>query len=127
MPEPLTEDLRQLLNDLPPGRLLGPCVAPHPVVWVSDGPVMDAADWWKRLYTRRCETGLYPLLLEYPDDSFEPVGGDYGADVDAASYLRSQWTDDSWLPFKEWPGLARPAAATTDVDVCAGELASAVA
>jgi len=94
---------------------------------MSDGPVTDAADWWKRLYARRRETGLYPLLLEYPDDSFEPVGGGYGADEDAGSYFRGEWTDDSWPPFKEWPGLAPPAAVVTDPDVCAGEVATAVA
>lgn len=126
MPEPLSEDLRQLLNDLPPGRLVGPCRDSDPMVWMSDGPIMDAADWWKRLYTRRYDTGLYPILLEYPEDSFEPVGGDYGADIDAASYFRSQWTDDPWPPLQEWPGLARPATALTDVDACAGEVASAV-
>ncbi|MFE1893911.1 DUF4253 domain-containing protein [Streptomyces microflavus] len=127
MPELLSEVLRQLLDDLPPGRLIGPCHHPHPVVWMSDGPVTDAADWWKRLHARHCETGLYPLLLEYPDDSFEPVGGGYGADADAGSYFWSQWTDDSWPPFKEWPGLAAPAAGVTDAEVCAGEIAAAVA
>ncbi|MGW4837716.1 hypothetical protein [Streptomyces globisporus] len=55
---------------------------------MSDGPVTDAADRWKRLYARRCETGLYPLLLEYPDDSVDPVGGGYGADADADAYFR---------------------------------------
>lgn len=94
---------------------------------MSDGPVAGAADWWKRLHARRCETGLYPLLLEYPDGSFEPAGGGYGADADAESYFRSKWTDDSWPPFKEWPGLATPAAVATDADVCAGEVATAVA
>ncbi|MFF0598527.1 hypothetical protein [Streptomyces antibioticus] len=73
------------------------------------------------------ESGLYPILLEYPDDSFEPAGGGYGAEADAASYLRSRWTDDSWPPFPEWPGLARPAVTSADVDACAGEVASAVA
>ncbi|MFJ7194020.1 MULTISPECIES: DUF4253 domain-containing protein [unclassified Streptomyces] len=49
-----------------------------------------------------------------------------GADADAGSYFRSAWTDDSWPPFKEWPGLATPAAVVTDADVCAGEVATAV-
>ncbi|MFE2581958.1 DUF4253 domain-containing protein [Streptomyces sp. NPDC059378] len=93
---------------------------------MSDGPVRDAADWWKLLYSRRCETGLYPLLLEYPDDSFEPVGGGYGADADATSYFRSKWTDDPWPYLTEWPGLASRAAVVADVDVCAGEVATAV-
>ncbi|MEU7417208.1 DUF4253 domain-containing protein [Streptomyces antibioticus] len=123
----MSEDARQLVNGLPPGRLVGPCRDPHPVVWMSDGPVAHAADWWKRLYARRLESGLYPILLEYPDDSFEPAGGGHGADIDAASYLRSRWTDDSWPSFQEWPGLARPAVTSTDVDACAGEVASAVA
>ncbi|MFE5961310.1 DUF4253 domain-containing protein [Streptomyces rubiginosohelvolus] len=127
MPEPLNAALRQQLDDLPPGRLIGPCHHPHPVVWMSDGPVTDAADRWKRLYARRCETGLYPLLLEYPDDSFDPVGGGYGADADADAYFRSEWTDDSWPPFGKWPGLATPAAVVADADVCAGEVATAVA
>ncbi|WP_251023347.1 DUF4253 domain-containing protein [Streptomyces sp. ISL-10] len=87
---------------------------------------MGAADWWKRLHRRRSETGLYPLLLEYPDDSFEPVGGDYGAAADAASYFTSKWTDEAWPPFEEWPGLAAPAAPVTDIDVCAEALATAV-
>ncbi|WP_243766306.1 DUF4253 domain-containing protein [Streptomyces sp. GC420] len=93
---------------------------------MSDKPVMDAADRWKRLYTRRSETGLYPLLLEYPDDCVEPVG-DYGDAADAASYFRSEWTAGAWPPFEEWPGLATPAAAATDADVCAASLATAVA
>ncbi|MFD6277348.1 DUF4253 domain-containing protein [Streptomyces sp. NPDC060209] len=93
---------------------------------MSDGPVTDAADWWKLLYARRRETGLYPLLLEYPDDSFDPENGGYGADADAASYFRSAWTDDSWPPFTEWPGLSLPAGVVTDVDVCASEVATAV-
>ncbi|SCF95731.1 DUF4253 domain-containing protein [Streptomyces sp. Ncost-T10-10d] len=94
---------------------------------MSDGPVSDAADWWMRLYSRRSQTNLYPLLLEYPDDSVEPVGGDYEVAADAASYFRSEWTDDAWPPFKEWPGLATPAATVTDADACAAALATAVA
>ncbi|MEU5966189.1 DUF4253 domain-containing protein [Streptomyces globisporus] len=127
MPEPLSEVLRQLLDDLPPGSLIGPCRHPHPVAWMSDGPVTDAADWWRRLHARRRETGLYPLLLEYPDGSFDPVGGGYGVDADADAYFRSEWTDDSWPPFKEWPGLATPAGVVADADGCAGAAATAVA
>lgn len=92
---------------------------------MSDGPVTDAAGWWKLLYARRRETGLYPLLLEYPDDQLEPVGGGHGADADAASYFRSEWTQDSWPSFTEWPGLA-PAVVMTDVDGRAVEVATAV-
>ncbi|MEU5453930.1 DUF4253 domain-containing protein [Streptomyces globisporus] len=127
MSEPLSAALRQLLDDLPPGTLIGPCHPPHPVVWMSDGPVTDAADRWKQLFARRRETGLYPLLLEYPDDSFDPVGGGHGADADADAYFRSEWTDDSWPPFEEWPGFAMPAAVVADADACAGEVATAVA
>ncbi|MGW3424118.1 DUF4253 domain-containing protein [Streptomyces phaeochromogenes] len=129
MPESLSEDPRQLLLDyLPPGRLLGPRHAPHPVVWMSDGPLTDPDGWWKRLYARRCETGLYPLLLKYPDDSFEPVHSGYGADADAADYFQRTWSDDdAWLPFPQWPGLAAPASVVTGVDACAGDVATAVA
>ncbi|GAA0328201.1 DUF4253 domain-containing protein [Streptomyces turgidiscabies] len=95
-------------------------------MWLSDGPVRGAADWWARLYSRHPETGLYPLLLEYPDDSFEPTRGDYGAGVDAASYLRREWTQDAWPAFEEWPGLAAPAAAVPDAAQPAGELATAL-
>jgi hypothetical protein len=129
MAKPLHEDRERLLNELPPGHLVGsPSQEPHPMVWLSNGPVRGAADWWARLYSRHSETGLYPLLLEYPDDSFEPVEGDYGAatGIDAASYLRRAWTEDAWPPFKEWPGLAAPSAAVTDVALPAGELATAL-
>ncbi|MFH8462539.1 DUF4253 domain-containing protein [Streptomyces sp. NPDC017991] len=127
MAEPLRADLRELLDSLPPGRLLGPCRAPCPLVWLSNGPRGDAADWWKRLYARRRETGLYPLLLEYPDDSFEPGGGGYGADADAATYFRSAWRhDDSWPPLPRWPGLAAPASVISGIDVHAVDVASAV-
>ncbi|NGO81073.1 DUF4253 domain-containing protein [Streptomyces sp. YC504] len=88
---------------------------------------MDAADWWKRMYARRGETGLYPLLLEYPDDSCKPAGGGHGAEADAEAYFRSRWADDSWPPFEEWPGLAPPAPTVTDAGAGAGEVATAVA
>ncbi|WP_411084425.1 DUF4253 domain-containing protein [Streptomyces sp. cmx-18-6] len=126
MSESLNEEHRRLLDGLPPGALIGPCRDPHPVVWMSDGPVRDAADLWKQLYARRRETGLYPLLLEYPDDSLAPADGGHGADADADSYFRSTWTDDSWPQFAQWPGLASPASVVTDVDVCAGDEATAV-
>ncbi|MFF3379935.1 DUF4253 domain-containing protein [Streptomyces sp. NPDC002680] len=128
MSEPLQEHHERLPEDLPPGRLVGPSQDPHPLVWLSDGPVRGAADWWARLYSRHSETGLYPLLLEYPDDSFEPVGvgGDYAAGADAAYCLRREWTKDAWPPFEEWPGLAAPASVATDVALPAGELATAL-
>lgn len=93
---------------------------------MSDGPVPDAADWWKRLYARHGETGLYPLLLEHPDDFVEPACGPYGADIDAATYLRSEWTEGCWPPFEEWPGLATPAAVVSGIDERAGEVAATV-
>ncbi|WP_235882674.1 MULTISPECIES: DUF4253 domain-containing protein [Streptomyces] len=127
MPEYLSEERRRLLDGLPPGRLLGPRHAPHPLVWVSDGPLTDPVGRWERLYARRCETGLYPLLLEYPDDSFEPTSGGHGAEADAETYFRSRWrSDDSWPPFPRWPGLAAPASVVTGVDACARDAAAAV-
>lgn len=128
MSQPLKDHRERLLDDLPPGHLVGPSQDPHPFVWLSDGPVRGAADWWVRLYSRHSETGLYPLLLEYPDDSFEPVGagGVYAAGADAASYLRREWTKNAWAPFEEWPGLAAPAAVVADVALPAGELATAL-
>ncbi len=96
---------------------------------MSDGPLPDAAGHWRRLYARRHETGLYPLLLEYPDDSMTPTSGGHGADGDAAAYLRGRWTEGAWPPFDVWPGLAPPAAPVPDAvaDACAAEEALAVA
>ncbi|MEU6389485.1 DUF4253 domain-containing protein [Streptomyces sp. NPDC046939] len=124
VPEIFDEKVLRLLDGLPPGRLLGPCKPPYPVVWLGDGPLRDAADWWRRLYAQRGETGLYPLLLEYPYDSLQPASGPYGAGVDAGSWLRSRWRPDEWPPFEKWPGLARPAEVMRDPDVCAGEVAT---
>ncbi|MFJ2848517.1 DUF4253 domain-containing protein [Streptomyces rubiginosohelvolus] len=54
------------------------------------------------------------------------MGGRYGADAHADAYFRSERTDDSW-PLFEKSGLATPTAAVADADVCAGEVATAVA
>ncbi|MFE2539619.1 DUF4253 domain-containing protein [Actinacidiphila glaucinigra] len=125
MSMPLHEDPSTTWPDLPPGAVVHSGRAHRPLVWMSDGTVPDAAQWWKRLYADHARTGLYPVLLEYPDDSFEPQAGQYGAGADVVEYFRDTWKEQPWPRFTQWPGLAEPgAAADSDaVGGAAGELA----
>lgn len=114
-----------LPQSLPPGRIVESYGRSGRLVWMSDGPVPDADDWWRRLYAERARTGLYPVLLEYCEDfSGFNVGGD--DPVDAAAYLRDLWRPGSWPSFPEWPGLAAPAATGLDPGACAAEVATGV-
>jgi hypothetical protein len=47
--------------------------AERPVMWVSDEPVPDAVEQWRRLSDDHPKTGLYPVLLQsLPDDPTRP-------------------------------------------------------
>ncbi|WP_416984945.1 DUF4253 domain-containing protein [Streptomyces sp. T028] len=114
-----------LPKSLPPGGIVESYGRSGRLVWMSDGEVPDADTWWSRLYAERTRTGLYPVLLEYPEDmSAYKVGGD--GPVDAAAYLSARWRPDAWPGFPRWPGLAAPAPAGADPDACAAEAATSV-
>jgi len=54
---------------LPPGRLLAPTAEGGPrgqgaVLWVSDEPLKDVVDRWRRLASVFTESGLWPLVIE---------------------------------------------------------------
>ncbi|MGW2717991.1 DUF4253 domain-containing protein [Streptomyces sp. NPDC001492] len=118
-------NVTSLPRSLPPGRIVESYGRSGILVWMSDGTLLDADEWWRRLYADRSRTGLYPVLLAYPEDMYEfNVGGD--EQVDAAAYFRDAWRPSSWPSFPAWPGLAVPAAAGADPDVCAGEEAAEV-
>jgi hypothetical protein len=69
---PIEIPFAELPDDLPPGRLVEPDPefldeeewSGRDFLWVSDEPLGDAAEHWVRLFERRAETGLYPLLLD---------------------------------------------------------------
>ncbi|WP_067818696.1 DUF4253 domain-containing protein [Actinomadura kijaniata] len=127
--------LGSLPPGLPPGRLVTPSPefaderwADRPVLWVSDGPVVDSGELWTRLYEQREETGLYPLMLETllgtPERPWH--AGELGHvpvravdALDAGEVLR-HW----WEPWPEpWPGLADAGVERRDPDAAARKLA----
>ncbi|MER5433972.1 DUF4253 domain-containing protein [Streptomyces sp. NPDC002588] len=114
-----------LPQSLPPGRIVESYGQDGLLVWMSERKLLDADVWWQRLYAERARTGLYPVLLEYTEDTYEfKTDGD--GPVDAAAYLRGEWNPRSWPVFPEWPGLAAPASTGPDPDLCAAEAATAV-
>lgn len=142
--------LDSLPDGLPPGRLIVPDLdfaddmwAGRPVMWVSDGPVPDAAEQWRRLFDAHRKTGLYPLLLEtLPGDADRPWHAgelsprSIGA-VDALTadgVLRRFWAevtedgeDGAGLPYRSWPGPAARGAGLVDPDEVAREHAGRLA
>ncbi|MDN3024602.1 DUF4253 domain-containing protein [Streptomyces sp. S.PB5] len=115
----------KLPQSLPPGKIIESYGRSAPLVWMSDGHVPDADDWWRRLYAERARTGLYPVLLEYCED-FSELNVGRNNPVDVATYLRGRWRPGSWPSFPQWPGLAAPAATGLDPDVRAAEVATHV-
>jgi hypothetical protein len=136
---------------LPPGRLVvpsreyNPTWTGEPVYWASDRPLPDAPEHWARLRALHDHTGLWPLLLEYPDDALQPRDL---AEVDAfdpETLLVQKWRafvrlreevaanppsmaevpagvvipEDPGPPFASWPGLAIPGHSARDPDVVA--------
>ncbi|MFF7448502.1 MULTISPECIES: DUF4253 domain-containing protein [unclassified Streptomyces] len=110
---------------LPPGRIIESYGCSARLVWMSDGKLPDADAWWRRLYAQRARTGLYPVLLEYCEDWYEPTWPPR-VPVDVAAYLRDLWEPRSWPTFPHWPGLAVPAATGLDPGACAAEVATGV-
>ncbi|MGW2828623.1 DUF4253 domain-containing protein [Streptomyces sp. NPDC001286] len=125
-------DAASLPPALPPGRIVESYGRSGRLVWMSDRKLPDADVWWRRLYADRAGTGLYPVLLEYTQDTYEfAAGGE--APVDAAAYFRDAWEPRSWPSFPAWPGLAapagtgaEPAGTGAEPDACAAEAAAAV-
>ncbi|MCW2917218.1 MAG: hypothetical protein JWN52_5286 [Actinomycetia bacterium] len=135
--------LDSLPDGLPPGRLIVPDLdfaddmwADRPVMWVSDGPVPDAGEQWKRLFDGHLKTGLYPLLLEtlYGDagrpwhvGELSPMSAGAVDALTAEGVLRRFWaevTDDDDgvdLPYPSWPGPAARGGSLADPDTVARE------
>jgi hypothetical protein len=89
-------DVGDLPDGLPPGRLLAPDPeqparwTDRPVCWVSDQPLVDAAQRWARLHAIRHRTGLWPVLLDGlpPPWSCDPREL---AALDAEAILQDRW------------------------------------
>jgi Domain of unknown function (DUF4253) len=126
---------------LPPGRLVAPSPEYNPTwtgkptYWASDQPLPDAPEHWARLHAIHDHTGLWPLLMEYPDDALQPRDPTEVDAFDAETLLVRAWRDfvrlqeevianppsmlevpagvvipeDPGPPFASWPGLAPPA------------------
>lgn len=134
---------------LPAGRMVTPDPrfalgepVPEPVLWVSEGPVVDAGAQWARLRGAHPRTGLWPLLLTplaggvgagelrpWHNGELAPVPAEVVDRQDAGRLLASWWNaavdaeDDDLdfgedlivpLPFRRWPGLAEPGASGVD-------------
>ncbi|MEV5709553.1 DUF4253 domain-containing protein [Actinoallomurus sp. NPDC052274] len=144
---------------LPPGRLVS--AAEHcsgsecshlPVLWCSDEPLKDAADWWRRLDAQRAATGLLPVLLLYCDYVSHSGGPWDDAAFDVTDYFRGEWQrylrqkaewdaappvevpegvvpwpDDPGPPFDTWPGLAAGSMPSRDVAEHAAAMAAELA
>jgi hypothetical protein len=135
--------LDSLPDGLPPGRLIVPDLdfaddmwADRPVMWVSDGPVPDAGEQWKRLFDGHLKTGLYPLLLEtlhgdadrpWHAGELSPMSAGAVDALTAEGVLRRFWaevTDDDDgvdLPYPSWPGPAARGGSLADPDTVARE------
>ncbi|WP_344594841.1 DUF4253 domain-containing protein [Actinomadura vinacea] len=144
---PTESPFAELPDGLPPGALVEPdpdyfddeTLAGRDVLWVSDKHLTDAADHWRRLYERRVETGLYPLLLDTLDESGRPWhAGEFSPTpvgtidvLSAGGVLRRFWNglieeDASGLLSGAWPGLAEPGEGGRDPETVAGSIAEAV-
>jgi hypothetical protein len=150
----------ELPDELPPGVL----VEPDPdfldqdewtgrdFLWVSDELLDDAGELWARLFERRTETGLYPLLLDtlegdpgrpWHDGELCPTPVGTIDLLTADGVLRRFW--DQMAPEPEddddggvedevddltsgpWPGLAASGESDRDPDAAARRLAVAYA
>jgi hypothetical protein len=84
---------------LPPGRLVAPSRdynptwTGEPVYWASDRPLPDAPKHWARLRAIHDHTGLWPLLIEYPDDALWPRDLTEVDAFDAEALLVQEWRD----------------------------------
>jgi Domain of unknown function (DUF4253) len=125
---------------LPPGRLVAPSHefnptwTGEPIYWASERPLPDAPEHWARLRAIHHRTGLWPLLMEYPDDALQPHDRIEIDAFDAETLLVQAWRafvqlreavianppsmlevpedvvipEDPGPPFASWPGLAPP-------------------
>jgi hypothetical protein len=124
--------------------------AATPVMWISNEQLPDAGAWWQRLHASRQETGLYPVLLGYPDGDLQPREP---AQIDVTQYLQEEWhnyqrqraewpaedaalavpqgvepwPEDPGPPFEKWPGLAPASADGGDADQHAAAVALSLA
>ncbi|MFC5744917.1 DUF4253 domain-containing protein [Actinomadura rugatobispora] len=149
---PTGSPFAELPGGLPPGAVLetdqdyfdDETWAGRDVLWVSDERLPDAAAHWLRLYERRAETGLYPLLLDTlgGDDArpwhsreFSPAPVGTIDVLSAAGVLRRFWDEvaaepeedeDADIPTGAWPGLAAPGEDGRDPDAVARGLATSL-
>ena len=136
--------------DLPAARLLQPSPGgglrgSEPVLWVSDSPVRNVVEHWKRLARSFSDTGLWPLIvdprtvgIDRLDEALMDVARSVGADP--FRLLRMWWHDsigeddeeqdaETIAPFgRKFPGLAprtpgdRPTSIEQHVHGLAGHL-----
>jgi hypothetical protein len=144
----------ELPDGLPPGVLVEPDPdfldqeewAGHDFLWVSAERLDDAGPLWARLFERRAETGLYPLLLDtlqgdpgrpWHDGELCPTPVGTIDLLTADGVLRRFWDqvapepeDDEedldeadGLESGPWPGLAAPGESERDPDATARRFA----
>jgi hypothetical protein len=85
-----------------------------PRYWISHAPADDAANLWRELALAFADTGLWPVLSDFPSElSFDAFGVSIPDELDAASLLSRSWTEGSGFDdgvvaaFGEsFPGLA---------------------
>jgi len=142
---PLDLGTARLPDGLPSGRLIiaDPDFADDmwtgtPLLWITDGPVVDAYTCWARLETAWTEgSGLYPLLLQtlhgeperpWHAGELSPVTTGAIDALTANGVLRRLWpeVEDDDLPFEVWPGLAAPGKQLEDPSEAARELVAAL-
>ena len=148
---PIESPFSRLPDDLPEGAPVEPDPAyldeeewsGRDFRWVSNEPAGDAAVHWMRLFERREETGLYPLLLNtlhgepgrpWHEGELWPTPVGTIDVLTANGVLRRFWdevtepdndgTDD--LLSGPWPGLAAAGEGGEDPDIVARRLAESL-
>lgn len=133
-------NLESLPDGLPAGRLIVPdpshaggAPASEPVMWVSDAPIANPAEWWVRQHAMHAGSGLWPLVLEtlsgaparpWHDGELGPPGAAAPTGVD--QLLERLWSSgdpdeqgEILSPFERWPGLAGAGAVRESPDAVA--------
>lgn len=123
-----------LPDDLPPGRLIigsftDATWGDRPLLWVTDEPIYDLGELWKRSFQTREETGLYPLLLATmnsdPDRPWHDAELAY-MPVEEVDAIDVESCLSRWAEHRPWSGLANPGVQQREPDEAAAAMVEEV-